>query len=379
MLRVCGVTFDHTLNYGSCFQAYALQTAIERIKVAGEQCDYELIPLTDMPDHPRHHYGLNDLGIVKRFLGGMFLSINLRQFAKFEKSHMKYAKCASLKELPMLNKEKDAFVCGSDVIWNPDENSGLGAFYLDFAEKYKFSYAASFGKASIDDNALEKARLPLSELNSISCREKSSAEIARHLTERDVSVVVDPVVLLDQDEWNAVTAKKEEREKYIFSYTTHQFPGYEEFLKKLESKTGLKTRRAIYTYKPMVALKQGILIFRSPQQWLQQLRDAEYVVTNSFHATAFSVIFHKKFFTVVHGDKAKGINVRMNDFLSELGLQDRIHSSVPGAIDTSGIDYTPVDAIIARKREESLGFLRRNLEAALTQKQTRDVTKQEIQ
>jgi len=98
------------------------------------------------------------------------------------------------------------------------------------------------------------------------------------------------------------------------------------------------------------------------------LRDAEYVITNSFHATAFSILFHKKFFTVVQGDKDKGINIRMNDLLNDLGLQDRIFSSVPETFDLKDIDYTNVDRILEEKRAESMAFLRENLEAAYREK-----------
>ena len=119
--------------------------------------------------------------------------------------------------------------------------------------------------------------------------------------------------------------------------------------------TGQKIIQSAYA--PKQAIKQGMIQVQKPERWLQLLRDAEYVVTNSFHATVFSILFHKKFFTVVHGEKAKGINVRMNDFLTSVGLEDRIYSSIPNKIDTEDIDYTDADEKIASLREESLTFL----------------------
>ena len=112
----------------------------------------------------------------------------------------------------------------------------------------------------------------------------------------------------------------------------------------------------------------GRLQIPSPEEWLQLLRDAEYVVTNSFHATAFCIVFHKKFFTVVNGEKNKGINVRMYDFLHTIGLEGRMLNSVPDQIDLSDIDYSNTNKTIEKMREESMSFLRRNLEAAYQQK-----------
>lgn len=126
MLRVFGLTFDHTTNYGSCFQAYALQQAIEKISICGEDCSYSLIPIKTFKDYPVH-------SSIKRVLIAPLLSYHRSRFIPFEKKYVKYVHCSKMTDLPALNEQADAFVCGSDVIWSPDFNSGLGAFFLDFA------------------------------------------------------------------------------------------------------------------------------------------------------------------------------------------------------------------------------------------------------
>lgn len=295
------------------------------------------------------------------------LRLHRMRFAGFEKQHMCFAPVKNLRELPSLNQETDAFVCGSDVIWNPDVNFNFRAFYLDFAQKYKFSYAASFGKAEITDAMLSEIRPYLNAFNALSLREKTGAVIAKRCTDKPVRIVSDPVLLLTREDWNGVIPPADSDEKYVFVYITHESEPIRRYLDKLKKKTGLKI---VYSaYGPKQALMQGMIQIQSPQRWLQLLRDAEYVLTNSFHATAFSVLFHKKFFTVVNGDKAKGINVRMNDFLSGLGLEDRIFSAPPEQIDLSEVDYSDVDRKIAELREASLGFLQENLETAYRLKQ----------
>ena len=362
MLKVCGVTFDHTLNYGSSLQAYALQTAIESLTICGEKCTYKLIPLLLMPDYPH-----DAISIAQKIAKKTIRKVYLYQFSKFEKPRMKYAVCSSIANLDSLNNGTDVFVCGSDVIWNPSENMSIGAYYLNFAHKYKFSYAASFGRADVSKVIGPQIQQWLCELNGISCREKSSEEILKKLTRKDISIVVDPIMLLNIFEWNKIAAKKKDEKKYIFVYMTHIIPELEQFLQHIKNVTGLPIIKAVS--KPKEGIKQGVIIPQTPQRWLQQLRDAEYVITNSFHATVFSVIFHKKFFTVVQGKKDQGIYIRMNDFLESINLENRIFSTVPDIIDTSEIDFSQADMILEQKRKESLDFLQKNLEAAYQEKQ----------
>ena len=363
MLKVYGVTYDHSTNYGSCFQAYALQSAIERIKINGENCSYSLIPLREMKDYP-----------VKRHILYPFFKLlwnyQRLQFQSFDKHYMNYAAVSKMCELKKLNGTADAFVCGSDVIWNTDVNNGVGAYYLDFAQKYAFSYAASFGKSEISKEDMVMTRAWLNNLDAIAVREKTSREIAKQCTEKNVEIVADPVLLLGVDEWENLIEPLPDPSKYIFVYSTHMNKTFKQFLSVLKKRTGLKV--ILTTCSPKQAVEQRLLTVQTPQKWLSLLHDAEYVLTNSFHATVFSVLFHKKFFTVVSGDKAKGINMRMNDFLDTVGLEKRIYSTVPKEIDLSIIDYGYADNAVVRVRSESLAYLQRNLEEAYKRKNVDD-------
>lgn len=364
MFKVYGLTFDHTTNYGSCFQAYALQSAIENMTIHGEHPSYFLIPIRTFRDYPS---GTN---FIKKILAEPFFCAHRAKFIPFEKKFMKYVSCKQMRDLPFLNKAADAFVCGSDVIWEPDYilNRKLGAFLLDFATKYKFSYAASFGKAEINKEAVDFVSEKLDSFDTISVREKTSLQIAKKCTTKKVEIVVDPVLLIEPEQWENILSNVSNKVKYIFVYTTHLNETFKSFIKKLRIMTGLKIIISVWNRSPKQMVKQGKLFIQSPEEWLSLLKHAEFVVTNSFHATVFSTIFHKKFFTVVNGDKAKGINMRMNDFLNTVGLEDRIYSSVPEVIDVSEIDYSRTDAVIARMRSESLAYLQRNLEEAYRQK-----------
>lgn len=363
MLQVCGITYDHTVNYGSCFQAYALQHAIEKIKMKdGAECRYQLIPIKTFKEWPNNKS-------LRRVVLFPLMKLHHRQFSGFEDTYMHFASVNSLSELPQLNRYIDAFVCGSDVIWNPDMNYHIKAFFLDFADGYKFSYAASFGKDHIDSAIMNSIAPLLNDFRGISVREKSGVEILKHYVSKPVRTVVDPVFLLQREEWEQQFPDIMDKHGYIFVYITHFNNSIRFFLKELKEKTGL---RVIYAAAgPKQAIRQGMLQVHTPEKWLHLLKNADYVVTNSFHATAFSIVFHKKFFTVVSGDKTKGINVRMNDLLDIVGLGDRMFSDAPKELDLAEIDYTAVDTVVSNMRDESLSFLSENLENAYLLKQSK--------
>lgn len=358
MMRVCGITFAHSPNYGSCLQAYALKKAIESIEVCGDKCSYKVIPIQMLKDYPVN-------GLSGKLIN-LLLAWNRLQYKSFYKKYMTYAECDCIKNLKLLNNQFDVFVCGSDVIWNDSFNRRVGAYYLDFAEKYRFSYAASFGKANVSEEYIRFVGDKIDRLDAISVREPSAVGIAKRCTDKPVTVVADPVLLVNRNEWQQVAGKIDSKKKFIFVYATHLNDIIIEYLKKLQEETKLQVVWAVAG--PKQAIKQGIFRVQTPEEWLGYLKNSEYVVTNSFHATAFSVLFHKKFFTVVNGDKTKGINVRMNDFLEAIGLEDRIFSDIPQKLVLSEIDYTHVDEKIQNMREHAMAFLHENLEAAYRRK-----------
>lgn len=363
MLRVGGVTYCHTANYGTSLQAFALQQAIEKIEIGGEPCSYKLICLRDCKDYPERYLE------NAKMLGNAYRKFNRRRFRQFEDKNIHFRMLKELKELPGLNAEFDAFVCGSDVIWNPEFNEGLGAFYLDFAEKYAFSYAASFGKATIPLDKLDKYADAIGRLRQIGLREKSAEEIVRRYTQAPIRTVVDPVLLLDGEEWSRIAGKQRKAPKQIVAYSTHDTEEFSAFAEKLQKETGLPVKRLLWGKTLRSALKKKVFFIAKQQEWLRAIRDAEYVVTNSFHATVFSIMFHKKFYTVVHGEKDQGRNIRMYDFLKFLGLEDRILDTVPDTLALGEPDFETALPRLAALREESGRFLQKNLEAAYREQQ----------
>ena len=188
----------------------------------------------------------------------------------------------------------------------------------------------------------------------------------RQYIQKDAEIVADPVLLLNKTDWEEIADRPARERKYIFVYATHLSQTIKDFIGRLQRETGYEV---VYSaFGPKQAIKLRMTKVQSPEEWLGQLIGAEYVITNSFHATAFSVLFHKKFFTVVSGEKSGGINVRMYDFLNSMSLSDRLFNDCPADIPMGEPDFMSADETIARLRADSVAFLQRNLEAAYREK-----------
>lgn len=381
MIRVCGVTFDHTTNYGSCLQAYALQTAIDHMVIDNEVCEYALVPCGEIIKNARKK-GKNTQSLMNRFRVIGLKAIRKyrrRQFEKFEKNNMHYVDCKTKNCLKLLNQQYDAFVCGSDVIWNLDFTYGEAIYFLNFAQKYKFSYAASFGVRDVyhdyqrwagDRSPAEVFQEYLPELRQIGVREKDAIETVDKLINRQAIHVCDPVMLLTREQWDNVAGKNESKRKYIFAYTTYMSPNFKAFLNKLHKQTGLPIVNISWDLK--TAVRRLSLAIPGPEKWIELLRGARYVVTNSFHATVFCCIYHKTFFCPMRDSQIIGTRIRLYDILNTLAVKGRIFGDTPEQIDLTPPDFSDVDNRINKFRERSLQFIQQNLKEALKEKQTKD-------
>ena len=359
-MKVCGVTFTNGLNYGSEMQAYALRTAVEALVIEGEPCEYHL--LLSLQDYVRY-----DNALMREF-AKFIKNIMRRPFSRFEKKWLIYAPAKKPEDLPSLNNRYDAFVCGSDVIWNPDFNDKLDCYYLGFAKKYAFSYAASFGRQYLSDKEIDFAKKYLSRLAAISVREKTGALLVRDKFDLPAVMMPDPVMLLDRKSWENTASPTRQKEKYALIYSTApQLPSFK-IMNELALKTGCKVKTIKWVRGVVQKIKEGVYRFDAPEDWLALIRDAEYVFTNSFHATVFSVIFHKKVFSFTHGKRTEGYNIRIYDFMEDVGLGDRIIAEMPEKLDVSEPDFTQADRVISEWREQGRAFLKENLEAAYKEK-----------
>jgi hypothetical protein len=255
----------------------------------------------------------------------------------------RYSAFEDLTERPPLF---DMYICGSDQVWNPYFTStGEGkltlSYFLDFGDSKikRIAYAVSFGCSEYPDELLKRIIPALSRFDGISVRENSGIEIVRQAGINDVSLVVDPTLLLQMQEYANLAlpvSKAVMRGKYVFFYTLHSG---QVFLKDLLTYLSEKLACSIIdTASPEYSI---IAI----EQWLGLIQSASCVVTNSYHGMIFSLIFRIPFVIVlVEGEKA-GMNDRIITLLKKVGLENRI---------LNGFDKKKLDTILASHIDWSL-------------------------
>ncbi len=254
-----------------------------------------------------------------------------------------------------LSDKYDYFIVGSDQVWNPYYNFVAGKCdFLCFAEdSQKVSYAASFGVDEIPDERKVEYIKYIKSFKEISVREKQGAKIVKQLTGRDATVVLDPTLLLTENEWKKVEKKSFycPKGKYVFIYALCD--KNEHFKKKIE-----QLRKKYEILDVRASQKNGRELSVGPSEFLYLIRNAEIILTDSFHATVFSIIFHKKFITF----NRPGLN--MNSRITSLAELLNLRKLVTESGDFDGeteIDYFNVDKILREERRKSYDFLEKAL------------------
>lgn len=343
-MKVATITYSWAQNWGAVLQAYALTEYLNSVGHEAMLIDYKpfdnklISTVKSVPD------GILDLLTIpasKR---------RVARYNEFRKNAFRLTeKCNTTEELEKLNSEFDAFITGSDQVWNV----GLGVskdFYLEFAEpeKKKISYAASFGVSSIPEEHQAETIKGINNIDTISVREESGANIVKQLAGRDAEVVLDPVFLLPPEKWTELEAPLEKiPEKFIFVYPTQVTDTLVSIVRELKNKTGYEAISPFYV--PGCKTRKDI----GPREFVSLVRNAEYVVGSSFHVTAFSVIFGKKLYVVTHSKTGS----RTTDLLRRLNMDSCIIDSAE-QIKNVGWQYEAVNETLEKLIADSKTFLK---------------------
>ena len=260
-------------------------------------------------------------------------------------------------------------VC-SDQLWSPSA-LGSGFYNLMFAPEQmpKLSWAASFGVSNIPWYQIEKTRTYLNRIQHISVREKRGAEIVHELTEKEATVLMDPVFSLTKQEWETLIPRQEsEWGKYVFCYFLGPNPKHREAARKLASELGLK----IVTLRHLDRYVSGDETFGDyapydvdPVRFLNILRNAEYICTDSFHGSAFSLIMERPFliFDRYSCASANSKNSRIDSLCEKLNIKERRfvdNGSVREAM-CQPIDFADVREKLEEYRQQTFSFLKEAL------------------
>lgn len=326
------MTFFSANNYGAVLQAYALQKKLTSENIDCECIDYKCDAIEKM-HQPRKFsikYGL--LGNAKNIVRNKRIKPRLKAFAPFRES-VPHSKPYTKDTIAGANKVYDAFITGSDQVLNLDLTGGDTAYFLDFVSegKRKISYAPSLGKYHEEYKDFYKEQLGSFDL--LSFREKATADIIKSEIDIDGRIIPDPVFLLTGDEWKkSLDIPQSPDGRYILVYALYGSKTLLRAAQRLARENDCKLYIVTKLNKLSVNADK-IIRDASPERFVELIANAEYVLSDSFHGTALSLILKKQFYTVLPPKAPE----RITDLLSSDELRARIIDD-PNAADGRELD-----------------------------------------
>lgn len=361
-MKIDIVTLHRAQNYGSVLQAFALQKQIEKLGHQAYILDYYPERYTNkgllkrLKNKSSRFNNPLVLLIAKLLIYPSYLKKGI-QFNKFmHYLNLEKPSFATNEEGMGRFTDADAYCAGSDQIWNSHWNEGVEkVLFLDFVPKGKLclSYAASIGLSNIPANEIDETKLLLDKFEFLSLREDKVVELVRELGRTDAVQCLDPTLLMSKEEWSLYADDSYKGKEYVLTYNLHHDPEIDKCAKAIASKYHLQIRNISYNWHDIV--RHGHLDWcPTVEGFLGLIKNAKYVVADSFHATAFSIIFEKSF-VVITPEVASS---RLSSLLKMLGLDDHnINKFTSLKVIEQPIDYIRVKSIIATKQRESISFL----------------------
>lgn len=263
----------------------------------------------------------------------------------------------------------DAYVVGSDQTWRPQYSPNIYEYYLNFLdskkETKKIAYASSFGTAEWEytKEQTQKCKALIQQFTAVSVREDSGVDLCENYLEVSALHVLDPTLLLNADDYSLLINKaKENKEKTLFTYVLDNANEIQNVIEDISKTLNLKhTSNQASTFNISKKRKTEDYIMPPLESWLQGFRDSEFVITDSFHGTVFSIINQKPFISLVNS--ARGA-ARFESLLSKLGLENRLVYDIDHFdqdLLIKEIDYIKVFEKLENLKKESLEFLKFNL------------------
>lgn len=346
-MKILIVTLHAMHNPGSVYQAYALQKYLLFQGQDAEILDY------------RPYYFYSEKSLIKYFLkitlcGLVYFKLS-RLYNKFIANNLKLtSRVTTYSELRKKSYNYDLYIVGSDQLWNTDYDCGWDpAFYLKFiGNGVKISYSTSVGKHEIDSQNERLLKENLTSFNALSVREKSTALQLSQILNKKVEWVCDPVFLLNKQDYSQFIGNNLENKKYALVYmspSSNILDSIVDYLKKKNLKIillGGFTKRCACDLHVKIS---------GPIEFITFISHAEYVISTSFHATAFSLLFHKSFLTLLPPKNGE----RIISLLKQAGLENRYVSSSSFCVNDieSGIEWADVDKNLNIYIEHSKDYL----------------------
>ncbi len=342
-MKIGIITFHWATNYGAILQAFALQKTLQNMGHDVEIIDYK--PKQFEPSlwrFIRHRQFLHP--------STYFNSLKKEQtMVEFRRKHLSCSKrYYSVNELKSDCTQYDVLISGSDQVMNPSflqtgENGGSTAYFLDFGrgDAIRMTYAMSFGTTEYPKHLLPIASPLVIRFNALSVRETTGKDIFSSMGRNDAIVVPDPTLLLKAEDYDSALGLKLTEKNGTLVYMLHN------------------RLSAIKDRLPQGEIK--VITSEPIEDWIQAIKNSEYVITNSFHGMVFAILYHVPFTIILKSTKNEGMNDRFYTLLGRLGLQDRIMSESDYGVYHKLINWKDVDVRIQTIRQEGIDYLNQNL------------------
>lgn len=373
------INFDYH-DYGGMLQAFATQRALLKSSVDSEAIDFDNLKGDIAKRKWKYFLGnLLDISIVREKAKVIEKKIKQKlnktlrnnlgkrdaAFDRFCSANFKVSrKFENWNDLTESCNEYDSVVVGSDQLWLPS-NVCADYYTLSFVpdDVNKVAYATSFGIGKIPAKYESAYVKFLSRINHLSAREVSGKEIIKKLVGRDVQQVCDPALFLDSSDWDEVATPRIVQEKYIFCYFMGDNPDQRNFVKRLAAKTGCKIVALLHLdqYIPSDESYADYAPYDvSPADFVSLVKNADFVCTDSFHGTVFSIIYNRNFFTFMRFKKKASLstNTRIESLLNTFGLTNRLfegNASVDGNLSID--NWAEIQKRVSALRVDSLKYL----------------------
>ena len=365
MKKIAILTYHRVFNFGSLLQTYALQHYIELTGNQAYVIDYypERLRKKRLLFHVNPRWSKPFAkkichlipAVISRLLGYRMMNTFLNQYITMtDKSYIDENELR--KDLPAA----DVYLNGSDQIWNVDTSDGEvdKVFFMSFLpeKKVKAAYAGSFGKDDFSENDLHQIGELLSSYNCISVREKSGLNILEKAGIKGGEWVLDPTFLLKKDEWLKISKPIKLPEHYLLVYNLNRNPEIIRAAELIAKEKNLKIVNFAHAF--TFIKKARNIIYPTPNTFITLFANADYVVTDSFHGTAFSINFNRQFICI----PAPRFNTRLESILGLFKIEERlVRDGKYDKIIKNNIDYENVHTILQIERQKSYSFINQRI------------------
>lgn len=387
MKKIALVTCYFQHNYGSQLQALATQMIFDKLGLENETIRIDgLKPEINKAKYKYFLSKIFDLNTVRDKMATVRkqmakrtnpvyarnLAARDRIFSHFAETKFTLSELYTSKsELGKNAHSYRAFVVGSDQLWLPS-NISADYYTLNFVpeEVKKIAYATSFGVSQLPYKQAEMAKKFLNRLNAIFVRETSGQKLIKQLTGKEVPLVCDPTLLFTAEEWNKqAPATRRIKGNYILCYFLGNNPEQRSFAKRLAAALNCKIVQ-LPNLDEYIKSDEGFADYPlydvSPLDFIALIRDAQFVLTDSFHCTIFSTLFEKPFFSFrrYNNDSLVSTNSRIYSLLDTFGIPERLlrGNEEISQCTKMQIDFTQVHQNIDLLRQKSIGYLTQALD-----------------